>query len=112
MRLSTQVTIDSHFSLFRTARHSHETIYEEKKSQGDGKRSNAMLVTKRAGAFVVVLAILKAVAPIPTQAKARILAIIDSVNGNLTALTGQLEAKVQTLIDSLKDFIPTAPKVV
>ena len=71
-----------------------------------------MLVTKRAGAFVVVLAILKAVTPIPTQAKARILAIIDSVNGNLTALTGQLEAKVQTLIDSLKDFIPTAPKVV
>ena len=52
-----------------------------------------MLVTKRVGAFVVVLAILKAVAPIPTQAKARILAIIDSVNGNLTALTGQLEAK-------------------
>lgn len=71
-----------------------------------------MPVRKRAGAFVVVLAILKAVAPIPTQAKARILAIIDSVNGNLTALTGQLEAKVQTLIDSLKDFIPTAPKVV
>ena len=59
-----------------------------------------MPVRKRAGAFVVVLVDLK-VAPTPSQAKARILAIIDSVNGNLTALTGQLEAKVQTLIDSL-----------